>query len=279
MIDRNSEISLVKQCELLSVSRAMIYYVPKGETALNLALMRLIDEQHLKKPSYGVERMRAWVNRQGYCVSSKRVRRLMSVMGLMAIYQKPKLSKPNEQHEIYPYLLRDRAITRANEVWCTDITYIPMPRGFMYLTAVMDWHSRKVLSWRLSNTMDVGFCVEALTEALEKYGVPEVFNTDQGSQFTSEKFTQVLKDHQIKISMDGKGRWVDNVMIERLWRSVKYECVYINVYESGSGLRLGLKDWFESYNADRPHQGLNDRTPDEVYFGIKSAGCLQSNIA
>ena len=200
-------------------------------------------------------------------------------MGLMAIYQKPKLSKPNEHHEIYPYLLRDRAITRANEVWCTDITYIPMPRGFMYLTAVMDWHSRKVLSWRLSNTMDVGFCVEALTEALEKYGVPEVFNTDQGSQFTSEKFTQVLKDHQIKISMDGKGRWVDNVMIERLWRSVKYECVYINVYESGSGLRLGLKDWFESYNADRPHQGLNDRTPDEVYFGIKSAGGLQSNIA
>jgi putative transposase len=154
-----------------------------------------------------------------------------------------------------------------------------MPRGFMYLTAVMDWHSRKVLSWRLSNTIEVGFCVEALTEALEKYGVPEVFNTDQGSQFTSEKFTQVLKDHQIKISMDGKGRWVDNVMIERLWRSVKYECVYINVYESGSGLRLGLKDWFESYNADRPHQGLNDRTPDEVYFGIKSAGCLQSNIA
>ena len=264
MIDRQSKLSLVKQCELLSVSRSMIYYVPKGESGLNLSLMRLIDEQHMSEPSYGVRRMSKWLSRQGYCVSRKRVRRLMAVMGLRAIYQKPRLSQPNQGHMKYPYLLVDTQINRPNQVWCADITYIAMPRGFMYLVAVMDWYSRKVLSWKLSNTLDVGFCMEALDEASAKYGAPEIFNTDQGSQFTSGEFTQALIELGAKISMDGKGRWVDNVMIERLWRSVKYECVYIKVFESGMELRLGLKEWFEKYNSRRLHQGLNCKEQDLI---------------
>ena len=206
------------------------------------------------------------MRRQGYCVSRKRIGRLMRLMGLSAIYQEPNTSRPNLRHKIHPYLLRGLTINKPNQVWCADITYIPMRRGFLYLVAVMDWASRKVLSWRLSNTMDADFCVAALEEALARYGKPEIFNTDQGSQFTSDTFTDALKTADIRISMDGKGRWMDNVMIERLWRSLKYECIYLHAYETGSEVRQGLKHWIDLYNTRRPHSSLDDRTPDEAYW-------------
>jgi putative transposase len=228
--------------------------------------MRLIDEQHLETPYYGARQMTRHMRRQGYCVSRKRIGRLMRLMGLSAIYQKPNTSKPNLRHKIHPYLLRGLTINKPNQVWCADITYIPMRRGFLYLVAVMDWASRKVLSWRLSNTMDADFCVAALEEALARYGKPEIFNTDQGSQFTSDTFTDALKTADIRISMDGKGRWMDNVMIERLWRSLKYECIYLHAYETGSEVRQGLKHWIDLYNTRRPHSSLDDRTPDEAYW-------------
>lgn len=233
---------------------------------MNLELMRLIDEQHIETPWYGARQMMRHLRRLGHAVNRKRIGRLMQVMGLSAIYQKPKTSKPHPEHKIYPYLLRGMTIDRPNQVWCADISYIPLRRGFLYLVAIMDWASRKVLSWRLSNTMDADFCVAALEDALFRYGKPEIFNTDQGSQFTSDAFTKVLKDADIRISMDGKGRWMDNVMIERLWRSLKYECVYLHAYETGSELRQGLNHWIEKYNTSRPHSSLDGRTPFEAYW-------------
>src|SRR5690349_3840577 len=220
---------------------------------LNLALMRLIDEQFLETPWYGSRQMARHLRREGYAVGRKRVRRLMAKMGLEPIYQRPRTTVPHPEHRVYPYLLRELVIERPNQVWCADITYIPMQRGFLYLVAVMDWTTRKVLSWRVSNTMDADFCIEALEEALERFGRPELFNTDQGSQFTSPRFTGVLRAAGVRISMDGRGRWMDNVFIERLWRSLKYECIYINVFETGSALRAGLREWIGYYNTGRPH--------------------------
>jgi putative transposase len=237
-----------------------------GESPQNLELMRLIDEQHLESPWYGARQMTRHLRREGHAVNRKRIGRLMQLMGLSAIYQKPNTSKPHPQHKVYPYLLRGLSIERPNQVWCADISYIPLKRGFLYLVAIMDWASRKVLSWRLSNTLDADFCVAALEDALARFGKPDIFNTDQGSQFTSDAFTKVLKDAQIRISMDGKGRWRDNIMIERLWRSLKYECIYLHAFETGSEVRQGLKRWIEFYNLRRPHSKLDDRTPHEAYW-------------
>jgi len=228
--------------------------------------MRLIDEQFMETPYYGARQMTRHLRREGYRVNRKRIGRLMRNMGLSAIYQKPNTSKPHPEHKIYPYLLRGMTINKPNQVWCTDITYIPMRRGFLYLVAIMDWASRKVLSWRLSNTLDADFCVDALEEAIKHYGTPEIFNTDQGSQFTSDAFTTVLKDANIRISMDGKGRWMDNVMIERLWRSLKYECIYLHAFETGSDVRQGINRWINHYNERRPHSKLDDKTPNEAYW-------------
>jgi putative transposase len=266
MIDSNhAKLSIARQCNLVSISRSSYYYQASGETELNLLLMRLIDEQYLKTPVYGARQMARHLRRLGHTVSRKRVRRLMRKMGLAAVYQRPRTTIPMKDHVVYPYLLRDLKIERPDHVWCTDITYIPMPRGFMYLVAVMDWASRKVLAWRLSNTMEVEFCIEALEEALAKYGKPEIFNTDQGSQFTSPEFTGVLKAADVKISMDGKGRWMDNVFIERLWRSLKYECVYLHAFETASEARAGIGRWMTEYNSERPHSTFNGRTPTEVH--------------
>ena len=240
--------------------------------------MRLVDEQHLETPWYGSRQMARHLRRLGYKVSRKRIRRLMRVMDLSAIYQKPNTSRPHPQHKVYPYLLRGVKIDRPNQVWCADISYIPMRRGFLYLVAIMDWASRKVLSWRLSNTMDADFCVAALEDALARYGKPEIFNTDQGSQFTSDVFTGALRDADIRISMDGKGRWMDNVIIERLWRSLKYECIYLHAFETGSEVRQGLSRWIDYYNTDRPHSSLDDKTPDEAYWQKPRPGCPGSVI-
>ena len=269
---RHTRLSIARQCDLLSISRSSFYYAELGESPLNLKLMRLIDEQFLETPYYGARQMKRYLRRQGYLVNRKRIRRLMLKMGLSPIYQKPNTSKPHPEHRVYPYLLKDIEIVRPNQVWCADITYIPMRRGFLYLVAVMDWHSRKVLSWKLSNTLEADFCVAALEEALAKYGTPEIFNTDQGGQFTSLDFTQTLKDAEVRISMDGKGRWMDNIMIERLWRTLKYECVYLNAFETGSEARDGIGRWVELYNRKRPHSSLDDRTPHEAYFGLPRAG-------
>ena len=228
--------------------------------------MRLIDRCHLQYPFYGSRRIRDWLEDQGHRVNRKRIQRLMRTMGLAALYPKRNLSRANQAHKVYPYLLRNLSIERPNQVWATDVTYIPMARGFVYLVAIMDWYSRRVLSWRVSNTMDVSFCIDALEEAIERHGAPEIFNTDQGSQFTSEAFTGVLKAHDIRISMDGKGRWVDNVFVERLWRSVKYEEVYLKAYDSIGEARASLGDYFTFYNAERRHQSLERRTPDSVYY-------------
>ena len=262
MVERDHpRLSSVRQCEMLSISRSSYYYKATGESPLNLQLMRMIDEQFMEDPSLGARQMARYLRRKNYCVGRKRVRRLMLMMGLSPIYQKPRTSEPHPAHKVYPYLLRGLEITRPNQVWCTDITYIPMRRGFLYLVAVMDWYSRKVLSWRLSNTLDAGFCVAALEDALGKYGKPEIFNTDQGGQFTGMEFTQVLKDADVRISMDGRGQWRDNVMVERLWRTLKYECVYINAWESGTEVREGIGKWMTKYNERRPHSSLEDRTP------------------
>ena len=258
-------LSVVRQCELVSVSRSGFYYQPAGETPVNLMLMRLIDEQFLQTPWYGSRQMARHLRREGYTVGRKRIRRLMAKMGLVPIYQRPRTTVPHPDHQVYPYLLREMAVDRPNQVWCADITYIPMRRGFLYLVAVMDWSTRKVLSWRVSNTMDADFCIEALEEALARFGRPDIFNTDQGSQFTSPRFTGVLRDAGVRISMDGRGRWMDNVFIERLWRSLKYECIYLHAFETGSQLRAGLAYWIGYYNTRRPHSTLAGRTPDEAY--------------
>ncbi len=227
--------------------------------------MRLLDEQFLKTPFYGVLKMTAHLQKIGYRVNPKRVRRLLRLMGLMAIFQGPKTSKAHPEHIKYPYLLRDVKIVRPNQVWSTDITYIPMERGFMYLVAIMDWFSRKVLSWEVSNTLEADFCVDALNEALERFGPPEIFNTDQGSQFTSDDFLKPLKDCDVQISMDGKGRCIDNIFVERLWRTVKYEYIYLHTFGTGSELRKGLHEWFGWYNQERLHQSLGYATPDYVF--------------
>lgn len=271
MIDpANRNLSIVKQCRLLKVSRSGWYYEAKGENAFNLTLMRLIDEQFLETPYYGSRQMSRHLRRFGYQVSRKRVRRLMRLMGLKAIYQAPKTSLPHPEHKIYPYLLKELTINRPNQVWCSDITYIPIKRGFLYLVAIMDWYSRKILSWRISNTLDTEFCVQALKEAIGRYGIPDIFNTDQGSQFTSFQFTNILKDYGIKISMDGKGCWMDNVFIERLWRSLKYECVYLNSFENGRHARVFIGNWMNHYNTERPHSTFDGQTPREVYVKIKN---------
>ena len=259
------QLSVVRQCELVSISRSGFYHRLAGETPLNLELMRLIDAQFLETPWYGARQMARHLRREGYAIGRQRIWRLMAKMGLAPIYQRPRTTVPNPEHQIFPYLLRDLAIDRPNQVWCADITYLPMRRGFLYLVAVMDWATRKVLAWRVSNTMDVEFCIEALEEALARFGRPEIFNTDQGSQFTSPRFTGILQRAGVRISMDGRGRWMDNVFIERLWRSLKYECVYLHAFETGSELRAGLSKWIGYYNGGRPHSALAGRTPDEVY--------------
>jgi putative transposase len=265
MIDRAHPLDMSRQCALLALSRSSLYYHPTPVPAAELALMAHIDRIHLACPFYGSRRMRDELRRGGITVGRDHVRTLMQRMGIEAIYRKPRLSDPTPGHKIYPYLLRELAIEHANQVWCADITYLPMARGFAYLVAVMDWATRKVLAWRLSNTMQVDFCVDALEEALLKYRGPQIFNSDQGSQFTSEAFTAKLLEHGIQISMDGRGRWVDNVFIERLWRSLKYEEVYLHGYESMSQARAGLAAYFAFYNQRRGHQSLQGRTPDEAY--------------
>jgi putative transposase len=266
MVDRKEPLSVVRQCELLALPRSTFYHVPKPVTQEELQLMGLIDRCHLKYPFYGSRRIRDWLEDQGHTVNRKRVQRLMRNMGLVALYPKRNLSLANQAHKVYPYLLRNLVIDRPNQVWATDITYIPMARGFVYLVAVMDWYSRRVLSWRVSNTLETSFCIEALEEAIENHGAPEIFNTDQGSQFTSDDFIGVLKEHDIRISMDGKGRWVDNVFVERLWRSVKYEEVYLKAYEDIRRAKSSLREYFTFYNSQRRHQSLDRQTPDQVYY-------------
>ena len=268
MIDPESNLSVMNQCQLLNISRSSFYYKPKPIKEQDLQLMRLIDEQYLKTPSWGSRSMRNHLRRLGYKVNRKKVQRLMRLMGLEAIYPKPKTSRPHPQHKVYPYLLRNLEIDRPNQVWAADITYIPMCRGFMYLVAVMDWHSRKVLSWRISNTLDSDFCVQAVEEALSRFGAPEIFNTDQGAQFTAGAFTDLLKSHHMSISMDGRGRVQDNIFIERLWWTLKYQYLYLWSFGNGSELRQGLGQWFKFYNAERSHQALDNLTPDEVYFDL-----------
>ena len=263
---QHRSLSIVRQCALLGVSRSSLYYRAKETSQKDLSLMRELDRQYLETPFYGSRRMRASLERQGMPVSRKRVQRLMRLMGLRAIYRQPRTSQPAPERRIYPYLLRDLTITRANQVWAADITYLPMARGFLYLVAIMDWHSRYVVAWRLSNTLETGFCAEALTEALGQ-GTPEVFNTDQGSQFTSREFTQMLQDHSVRISMDGRGRYQDNIFVERLWRTVKYEEVYLKAYTDGLEAHRGLREYFRFYNYRRPHQALGYRTPAEVFYG------------
>lgn len=259
-------VSILRQCDMLKISRSSFYYKRKRVKKEDLELMRIIDKQYLKTPVYGSRSMSNYLRRLGYNINRKRVQRLMRLMGLEAIYPKPKTSKPHPEHKIYPYLLRGLKIRRSNQVWAADITYIPLQRGFMYLVAVMDWYSRKVLSWRVSNTLEADFCVEALKDAINSHGCPEIFNTDQGSQFTSEDFTGELEDHGIKISMDGRGRFQDNIFIERLWWTVKHHYVYLRTFDNGTDLRNGLQHWFEYYNQERFHQSLDGLTPDEVYF-------------
>ena len=269
MIDPNDKrLSLVRQCKLVGISRSTYYYRPGGESPLNLALMRLIDEQYLRTPWYGSRQMARHLRRQGYGVGRKRVRRLMRLMGLVSVAPKPNTSRKAPFHPVFPYLLRDLVIDRPNQAWCADVTYIPMAHGFLYLTAIMDWYSRKVLAWRLSTTQDTAFCVEALEEAIARYGCPEIFNTDQGSQYTSAAWIQLLKSHDIRISMDGKGNWMDNVFIERLWRSMKYECVYLNAFDHLRDAAKHIGNWMTYYNLQRPHSSLNDFTPHEVHEGI-----------
>jgi len=282
IVQNHPDISLSRQCEIVSISRSSFYYTAKGESSKNLALMRQIDELFLKYPFYGSRQMARQLQREGIRIGRHRIRRLMRLMGLQAIYQAPRTSDPHPEHRIYPYLLRNIVINRPNQVWCADITYIPVQHGFLYLVAIMDWATRHVLSWRLSNTMDAAFCVDALNDALEKYGKPEIFNTDQGSQFTCFDFTGIIKDAGIKISMDGRGRCMDNIFIERLWRSLKYEAVYLHEMTDGFVARQIIDDWMNFYNTERPHSSLDGMTPKEAYcennphrghapYGIKNA--------
>jgi putative transposase len=266
MIEPQPELSIRRQCVLLEVPRGRWYAPTAVESAKDLELKRLLDEEYLRHPFYGSRRMTAYLRGLGWTINRKRVRRLLREMGLTAIGPKPNTSRRDKAHPVYPYLLRDVVIERVNQVWSTDITYIPLAHGFAYLVAIVDWCSRKVLGWRISNTLDAGFCVDCLRQALADFGMPEVFNSDQGCQFTSEAFTGVLKDHDIAISMDGRGRALDNVFIERLWRSVKYEDIYLQGYQSIPELILGLTRYFAFYNEERAHQSLDYLTPNEVYM-------------
>lgn len=259
------KLSVRGQCKLLSLSRSCLYYHPVGESSENLRFMKIIDKQFLETPWYGSRQMARYMKRQGHKCGRHRVRRLMRLMRLVPIYREPNTSKKHPAHKIWPYLLKNLSIDRPNQVWCVDLTYIPMRRGFLYLVAIMDWYSRKVLSWQLSNSMEASFCIDALKEALAKYGPPEIMNSDQGSQFTSSDWIQTLTDAEVKISMDGRGRWVDNRMIERLWRSIKYECIYLNAFETGSEARAGIAKWIAYYNAERPHSSHGILTPNEAY--------------
>ena len=266
MIDRNHELPIKRQAELLEVSRASVYYLPRPTSEADLALMRRIDALHLEHPFMGARMLRESLRREGFAVGRKHVATLMARMGVEPLYRRPRTTRKHPGHQVYPYLLRGLSIERSNQVWAMDITYIPMARGFVYLAAVVDWASRRVLAHRVSISMDTEFCREALEEALARYGCPEIFNTDQGSQFTSVGFTDVLKKHGIGISMDGKGTWRDNVFVERLWRSVKYEEVYLRAYETVSAARAGLARYIDFYNTRRPHSTLDGKTPDEFYF-------------
>jgi putative transposase len=267
MIDRTHTLPVAQQARLLGLSRSSLYYQPCPVSAEDLAVMRRIDELHLELPFAGSRMLRDLLRGEGIEVGREAVRTMMKRMGIAAIYRRPNTSKPAPGHRIYPYLLRSLVVDRPNQVWAMDITYIPMARGFVYLSAVVDWFTRRVLAWRLSITMDVAFCLEAVEEALERHGKPEVFNTDQGSQFTSSDFTGLLTRHGIDISMDGKGAWRDNVFVERLWRSVKYEEVYLKAYDSVGEARASLGRYLAFYNQRRPHSSLWRRTPDEAYFG------------
>ena len=266
MIDRSHTLSLARQAEELGISRSSLYYDPQPVSAADLAIMRRIDELHLEFPFAGSRMLRDLLAAEGFTVGRLHVATLMKRMGIEALYRKPATSKPTPGHQIYPYLLRKLPITRPNQVWAMDITYIPMARGFVYLAAVVDWFSRRVLAWRLSITLEAAFCIEALEEALARYGRPEIFNTDQGSQFTSTAFTEVLLKNEIAISMDGKGAWRDNVFVERLWRSIKYEEVYLKAYDSVSEARASIGRYLAFYNGRRPHSSLDRRTPDQAYF-------------
>jgi Transposase and inactivated derivatives len=268
MIDRQSKVTILRQCALLDICRSSLYYRPKPIPAADLALMRRIDELHLAYPFLGARRLARLLQREGIQVGRCHVGNLMRLMGIEAIHPKKRTSIPQKGHKIYPYLLTGMAIERPNQVWAADISYLPMARGFAYLVAIVDLYSRKVLSFRISNTLATDFCVEALEEALRRYGIPEIFNTDQGSQFTDEDFTNALLENNVRISMDGKRRWIDNVFVERLWRSVKYEDIYLHAYETLRALKVALMAYFDFYNARRPHQSLDYYTPDEFYFGI-----------
>ena len=270
MVDpQHPNLSVSRQCQLVGVPRSSFYFKPQPVKPEDLDLMRMIDEQYLKTPFYGTRSMIKHFRRLGHKINRKRVQRLMRLMGIEAVYPKPRTSKPHPDHKIYPYLLRNLTIDRPNQVWAADITYIPLKRGFMYLVAVMDWYSRKVLAWRLSNTLDADFCVSALEEAIRMYGCPDIFNTDQGSQFTSHAFIKTLEDNDIRISMDGRGNFRDNIFIERLWWTVKYQYLYLHAFNDGAELRQGLRDWFHFYNKERFHQSLDDKTPDEVYNDLQ----------
>lgn len=266
MISEQDALPITRQCKLLDLPRSSYYYMPEPVSDEELHLMKLIDQCYLDRPFYGTRRIKDWLlDEHGLIVNRKRIQRLRRLMAIETLYPKRNLSQANQQHKVYPYLLKGLTIDRPNHVWSTDITYIPMAKGFVYLVAVMDWYSRQVLSWRVSTTLDSSFCVEALEEAIEHYGCPEIFNTDQGCQFTSEEFTSVLLEQGVKISMDGKGRWVDNVFVERLWRSVKYEEVYLNAYDSVAHARERLRRYFEFYNTQRRHQSLGGLTPEQMY--------------
>jgi putative transposase len=261
-------LSIRRQCELVGLNRSTFYWQPAGESPLNLALMRLIDQEYTRAPFYGYRKMTVRLNKQhGYAVNHKRIARLMAKMGLQAIYPPPRTTMPNQQHKTYPYLLRGLTIDRPNQVWAADITYVPMWQGFMYLVAIMDWFSRFVVAWQLSNTLNGAFCLDALRQAL-LHGQPDIFNTDQGVQFTAQAFTQELEAVPIRISMDGRGRVLDNIFVERLWRTVKYEDIYIKEYATVPALFAGLSDYFDLYNYERPHQSLGYCTPADVYFAV-----------
>ena len=267
MIDREHDLPIARQAKALGVSRGSLYYLPKPVSPDDLVLMRRIDELHLEHPFAGARMLRRFLRREGFTdLGRKHVGTLMRRMGIKALYRKPNTSRRNGKHAVYPYLLRHLEVTRPNQVWAMDITYIPMARGFVYLAAVLDWHSRRVLAWRLSISMETTFCTDAVEEAIALYGVPDIFNTDQGGQFTSEAFTGLLKEHKIQISMDGKGCWRDNVFVERLWRTVKYEEVYLRAYETVSHARESLAKYFRFYNERRCHSRLANQTPDQVYF-------------
>ena len=269
MIDRTDKLPVTRQVEILNVSRGSVYYLPKPASERDLSLMRRIDELHLELPFAGSRMLRGLLRQEGIEVGRKHVATLMRKMGIEALYRRPNTSRKHPEHPVYPYLLRQLAVTRPNQVWAMDITYIPMRKGFVYLAAVLDWHSRKVLAHRVSITMETDFCIEAVQEAIRHYGTPGIFNTDQGSQFTSEAFTGLLKNHGVRISMNGKGAWRDNVFVERLWKSVKYEEVYLKAYNTVSEAKAGLAHYFEFYNRRRPHSSLDEMTPEQFYFNSR----------